>query len=182
MLPEGVEHRQVDIWFQDEMRVGQQGTLTRLWAPTGTRPRVVRQQQYDSAYVFGAVCPVRDQAVGLVLPGVNTEAMALHLQAVSMAVPPGRYALVVVDGAGWHSEAAAQGLENLTLLRLPPASPELNPVEQLWQQLRQRDLANRCFEDYEAIVQTCCEAWNAFTALPDALRRLCSRQWATLEP
>src|SRR5512134_1592986 len=98
------------------------------------------------------------------------------------AVPPGRYALVVVDGAGWHGEAAAQGLKNLTLLKLPPASPELNPVEQLWQQLRQRHLAKRCFEDYEDIVQACCAAWNAFTALPGALRRLCSRQWATLEP
>lgn len=182
MLPEGVEHRQVDIWFQDEMRVGQHGTLTRLWVPTGTRPRVVRQQQYDSAYVFGAVCPARDKAVGLVLPGANTEAMALHLQAISSALPPGRYALVVVDGAGWHGEAAAQGLKNLTLLKLPPASPELNPVEQLWQQLRQRHLAKRCFEDYEDIVQACCAAWNAFTALPGALRRLCSRQWATLEP
>lgn len=66
----------MDIWFQDEMRVGQQGTLTRLWAPTGTRPRVVRQQHYAYTYVFGAVCPARDEAVGLILPQVNTAAMA----------------------------------------------------------------------------------------------------------
>lgn len=113
------------------MRVGQQGTLTRFWAATGTRPRGVRQQQYDSAYVFGAVCPARDEAVGLVLPVVNTEAMALHLQAISMAVPEGRHALVVVDRAGWHNAAAAEGIDNLTLLKRPPAAPELNPVEQL---------------------------------------------------
>lgn len=172
----------MDIWFQDEMRVGQQGTLTRLWAPTGTRPRVVRQQHYAYTYVFGAVCPARDEAVGLILPQVNTAAMALHLQAIAEAVPEDRHAVVVVDGAGWHGPAAAEGLDNLTLLKLPPASPELNPVEQLWQQLRQRSLANRCFENYEAIVQACCEAWNAFTELSGSLRRLCTRQWATLEP
>jgi transposase len=177
-----VDGAQVDIWFQDEMRVGQQGTLTRLWAPTGTRPRVVRQQQYEYAYVFGAVCPQRDEALGLVLPSVNTAAMALHLRTIDEAVPVGRHALVVVDGAGWHSASVTEGLNNVTLLKLPPASPELNPTEQVWQQLRQRHLANRCFSGYEDVVQACCEAWNAFTSLPGAVRHLCSRQWATLEP
>jgi transposase len=182
VLPQGVERTQVDIWFQDEMRVGQQGTLTRLWAPRGTRPRVVRQQQYIYTYVFGAMCPARDEAVGLVLPVANTEAMTLHLQAISERVPEGRHALVVVDGAGWHGERAAEGRHNVSLLKLPPASPELNPVEWLWQQLRQRYLANRCFKDEENLVQACCEAWNGFTALPGALLRLGTRPWATLEP
>ena len=180
-MPVGVNATQVDIWFQDEMRVGQQGTLTRLWAPTGTRPRVVRQQQYDYAYVFGAVCPARDDAVGLVLPSVNSAAMTLHLQAIAEAVPAGRHALVVVDGASWHGPGVADGLDNVTLLKLPPASPELNPTEQVWQQLRQRHLANRCFSGYEDIVQSCCEAWNAFTNLPGAIRQLCTRRWAALE-
>lgn len=182
MLPEGVERTQVDIGFQDEMRVGQQGTLTRLWAPRGTRPRVVRQQQSAYTYVFGAMCPARDEAVGLVLPVANTEAMALPLQAISERVAEGRHAVVVVDGAGWHGERAAEGRNNLSLLKLPPASPELNPVELLWQPLRQRDLANRCFKDNEDLVQACCEAWNAFTALPGMLHRLGTRPWATLEP
>lgn len=182
MLPEGVERTQVDIWFQDEMRVGQQGTLTRLWAPRGTRPRVVRQQQYASTYVFGAMCPARNEAVGLVLPVANTEAMARHVQAISEQVPEGRHAVVVLDGAGWHGERAAQGQDNVSLLKLPPASPELNPVELLWQQLRQRYLANRCFQDHEELVQACCEAWNEFTAIPGALHQLGTRPWATLEP
>ena len=90
MLPSGVRREQVDIWFQDEMRIGQRGTQTRLWARKGTRPRVVRQQQSESAYLFGAVCPQCDAAVGLVLPYANTQTMALHLEAVSQAVPPGQ--------------------------------------------------------------------------------------------
>ena len=156
MLPAGVNATQVDIWFQDEMRVGQQGTLTRLWAPTGTRPRLVRQQQYHYAYVFGAVCPARDDAVGLVLPCANTAAMTLHLRAIDEAVPAGRHALVVVDGAGWHGPKVTEGLDHVTLLKLPPASPELNPTEQVWQYLRQHHLANRCFRSYDDIISSCC--------------------------
>ena len=72
-LPENVSIEAVDIWFQDEARVGQKGTLTRTWAKKGTRPRLVRQQQFEYAYIFGAVCPAQDQAVGLVLPVINTE-------------------------------------------------------------------------------------------------------------
>jgi Transposase and inactivated derivatives len=117
-----------------------------------------------------------------VLPTVNSEAMACHLQAISAAVPEGRHAGVVVDGAGWHTQAALEGLSNVSLLSLPPASPELNPVEQVWQWLRQHTLANRCFEHYEAILEACCEACNAFTSTVGAVKRLCSRQWAILEP
>lgn len=81
ILPSGIWHEQVEIWFQDEMRIGQRSTLTRIWARKGTRPRVVRQQQSESAYIFGAVCPEQDASVGLVLPHADTQAMAHYLQA-----------------------------------------------------------------------------------------------------
>ncbi|WP_316356801.1 hypothetical protein [Candidatus Neptunichlamydia sp. REUL1] len=58
-MPAGVEIESVDIWFQDEARVGQRGTVTRTWANKGTRPRLARQQQFEYAYIFGAICPVR---------------------------------------------------------------------------------------------------------------------------
>jgi len=96
------------VWFQDEMRIGQRGTLTRIWARKGTRPRVVRQQQSESAYIFGAVCAQRDAAVGLVLPFANTKTMALHLQEISQAVPPGRHAVLIRPGwMAYHAKAAA---------------------------------------------------------------------------
>ena len=66
-LPEGVSLEQVEIWFQDEARVGQRGTLTRTWAIKGTMPQLTRQQQFEYAYLFGDVCPAQDQAIGLVL-------------------------------------------------------------------------------------------------------------------
>ena len=180
VLPPGVTQEQVDIWFQDEMRVGQRGTLTRSWARKGTRPRVARQQQSESAYIFGAFCPCQDASVGLVLPHADTQAMCHHLQAVSQAVPAGGHAVLVLDRAGWHTTPQLPCFANLSLLLLPACSPELNPAEQVWEQLRDRHLANRCFAGYDQIVEACCDAWNAFTQIPGAIRSLCSRSWADL--
>jgi transposase len=180
VVPPHIASDQVDIWFQDEMRIGQRGTQTRLWARKATRPRVVRQQPSDSAYIFGAFCPARDSAAGVVLPYANTEAMGHQLQAISDAVPAGRHAVVVLDRAGWHTTPNLLRLANVSLLPLPTGSPELNPAEQVWQQLRDRHLANRCFESYDQIVEACCDAWNTFTAIPGAIRSLCSRPWANL--
>src|SRR5918994_4998479 len=129
-LPARAVGKPIEIWFQDEARVGQQGTLTRVWAKRGTRPRAPRDRRYAWAYLFGAVCPERAVGAGLVLPFANAEAMNLHLQEVSRYVAPGAHAVLVLDGAGWHGLAALGELpHNLTLLSLPRYSPELNPVE-----------------------------------------------------
>ncbi len=87
-IPDAARDKPIEIWFQDEARVGQQGTLTRLWARCGTRPRVVRDTRYEWAYLFGAVCPARAVGAALVMPYANTEAMNLHLQEIAAAVAP----------------------------------------------------------------------------------------------
>ena len=80
--------------------MGQQGTLTRIWARRGTRPRAPRDRRYAWAYLFSAVCPERATGAGLVLPYVNAEAMSLHLQEISRHVAAGAHAVLVLDGAG----------------------------------------------------------------------------------
>ncbi len=157
------------------MRIGQRGTQTRRWARKGTRPRVVRQQQSELAYIFGAVCLRCNTAVGLVLPFANTQTMALHLEAISLAVPPGRHAVLVLDQAGWHTTPKLPQSPNVSLLSLPAGSPEPNPAEQVWQQLRDRSLANRCYDRYDNIIDACFEAWNKFPQISDAIRSLCTR-------
>ena len=82
-LPENISLNQVDIWFQDESRVGQQGSTTRIWAPKGTRPRAIKQQQFKYAYIYGAVCPSLQQAIGLVLPLANSAGMAAPLEVIA---------------------------------------------------------------------------------------------------
>ena len=142
VVPDDLGVEKVEVWFQDEARVGQRGTVTRIWAPKGSRPRVVRQQQFEAAYVFGAVCPVEGKASALVMPAANSESMQHHLDLIAAAVTPGKHAVLVLDRAAWHVTEKLLMPANLSILPLPPYSPEMNPVEQIWQQLRQSEGLN----------------------------------------
>ena len=169
----------VEVWFQDEARVGQQGTLTYVWAETGSRPRALKDLRYEWAYIFGAVCAERGVGAALVMPHCNAEAMTLHLAEISKAVAAGAHALVVLDGAGWHQTGGRLRVPaNISLLHLPPYSPELNPVETVWEYLRANKLGNSVFDDYMAVVDRCCAAWNWLTNVPDRIRSIAARSWA----
>ncbi len=136
----------------DEARVGQQGTLTRVWAPRGTRPRALRDHRRNSAYLFGAVCPERGVGAAVVLPHVNVDAMTIHLAEISRSVTHGAHAVLVLDQAGWHTSPKLCVPENISLLPLPAYAPELNPVEQVWAYLRANFLSHRVWNSYGAIV------------------------------
>ncbi|ABI73852.1 hypothetical protein Sfri_4027 [Shewanella frigidimarina NCIMB 400] len=110
----------------------------------------------------------------------NSEYMWEHLTLISEATESGRHALVIMDGAGWHQQDLTEDFDNLSILKLPPYSPELNPIEQVWQWLRQNELANRCFSGYDDIVEQCSIAWNRFIAEPERVIQLCSRRWTKL--
>jgi transposase len=169
----------LEVWWQDEARVGQQGTLTRVWAERGSRPSAPRDRRYEWAYLFGAVCPERGVGAGLVLPYANADAMSLHLTEISKQVLPGAHAVVVLDGAGWHKLGGKLRVpNNVTLLPLPPYAPELNPGELIWQFLRQNQLSNRVFDGYDAIVDACCSAWNQLMAAPERITSIAIRPWA----
>ena len=155
--------------------------MTRVWAERGSRPPAPRDQRYDWAYLFGAVCPARDTGAALVLPNVDAEAMTLHLAEISRRVAPGAHAVVTLDGAGWHQTGGRLRLpDNISLLKLPPYSPELNPVENIWQFLRQNHLSNRVFDDYTTIVDACCNAWNALIEEPQRIKSIATRPWASI--
>ena len=104
--------------------------------------------------------------------------MDLHLAEISKAVDPGAHAVVIVDQAGWHMSAKLIIPDNITLLPLPPRSPELNPVENVWQCLRDNWLSNRVFKSYDDIVAQCCEAWNKLMGQPSRIRSIGMREWA----
>ena len=168
----------IEVWHQDEARVGQQGTLTYVWAETGSRPEALKDLRYQWAYLFGAVCAERGVGAGLVLPYANTQAMSLHLAEISRNVAPGAHAIVVLDGAGWHKTGGRLRVPgNVSLLHLPPYSPELNPVEAIWEYLRGNTLSNRVFANYDAVVDACCNAWNWLMEAPDRVRSITTRSW-----
>ncbi len=168
------------MWFQDEARVGQQATLARLWARRGTRPRAPKDCRYAWAYIFGAVCPARATGVALVMPSANTDAMSAHLAEIGRHVSPGAHAILVLvlvlDRAGRHSSRDLAVPANITLLTLPPYSPELNPVENVWQFLRQNHLANRVFGSHDAIVDV--RRLERALAIPERVASITSRNSA----
>lgn len=179
-IPGHISLDKVDIWFQDEARFGQQNTTTHIWAEKGTRPRVVQQQQYIYAYLFGAVCITNGKTEALITPFSNMTVMKDHLALISKATATDRHAVVIMDGASWHQEYLDKDFPNLSIIHIPPYSPELNPIEQVWSWMRQNEIANRAFNGYEDIVDKCTTAWNNFRNDTDRVISLCSRDWAKL--
>jgi hypothetical protein len=130
---EEAQESRIEIWFCDEARVGQKTRIARRWAKRGTRPAAPVDQRTASAYIFGAICPDRATGAALVMPRCDTYAMALHLKEISKAVAPNGHAVLICDQAGWHMSTKLPVPDNITLVPLPPKSPELNPVENVWQ-------------------------------------------------
>ena len=170
--------RPIEIWFCDEARVGQKNKITRRWAPRGTRPSAPSDQRTQSAYIFGAICPAEGKAAGLILPRCTTQAMALHLEEISLAIAPGHHAVLMLDQAGWHLSPKLKVPDSITLLPLPSKAPELNPVETVWQYMRDNWLSNRVFSSYPDILDHCCEAWNRLVDQPWTIMSIGLRQWA----
>ncbi len=162
------------------MRVGQKNKLTYTWARKGARPRLDHDQRTQSAYVFGAICPQRGVGAAVVLPACNTRAMQLHIDEISTQVAPGAHAVLLLDQAGWHIAEALAIPKNISLMLLPPRSPELNPTENVWQYMRQNWLSNRVFKTYDDIVDLCCHAWNNLVARPWLIMSIGIRDWAAV--
>lgn len=169
--------QRLQVWAQDEARFGQKGSLCRLWAPRGSRPRRPRQTEYGNLYCFGSVCCDNGQASGWLMPWANTETMNAYLAAWSAQLPDDVHAVVLLDSAGWHTTLALTVPSNMTLLPLPARSPELNPAEPLWRELRQRYLGNRVFADMKALDEALGRAWCALIADPARLVSLCDFDW-----
>ena len=185
-LPDAVKAADtpIEAWHQDGQgpkaidRVGQQGTLADAWAKTGSRPEALKDLRYQWADLFGVVCAERGASAGLALPYANAQAMSLHLAETSRNVGPGAHAIVALDGAGWHRTGGRLCVPgNVSLLHLPPYSPELNPVEAIWEHLRGNTLGNRAFANDDAVVAACRDAWNWLVEAPDRIRSIATRSW-----
>jgi len=168
----------IEIWFQDEARIGQKNKITRRWAKRGTRPSAPHDQRTASVYIFGAICPVEGKGAGLVLPYCNMAAMEMHLIEISRAVSLGAHCVLVMDQAGWHTSDKLNVPANITIAALPSRSPELNPVENIWQFMRDNWLSNRIFKSYDDIVAHCCDAWNRLVDQPSRITSIGARDWA----
>jgi transposase len=161
--------REVRVYFEDEARFGTQGTITRVWAPKGSRPRAVRQNGREWLYVLMAVCASTGAASALIMPELNAGVLNLFLEQFSRELPAGVHAVLIWDGAGYHTGGDLVVPSNVSLIQLPPYSPELNPVENLWHYLRAHHWSNREYEGYEGLQR---EAVRSLCAVCDDAERL----------
>jgi DDE superfamily endonuclease len=162
-------------------RGAQKGGHSYVWAAVGSRPPMVRDNRHETAYIFGAICPARAAGAAIIAPAANTECMNLHLAEISTQVTPGAVAILICDGAGWHKTGGKLAVpDNIRLLPLPAYSPELNPMENVWEYLRANKLAGCVWENYDAIQHACADAWRWFVADPDRIRSIGLRDWATV--
>ena len=145
-----------------------------MWAKVGSRPPAIRQTQYDYLYLFTAVCPETGEACGLITPAINTGTMNVFLEQFSRELPADVHAVMVLDRAGFHTAGSLNVPANVTLVHLPPKSPELNPVENLWHYLRSHYWANRFYKTWEDLREAAADAWRRVCLVAELVKTVCA--------
>jgi hypothetical protein len=145
--------------------------LRPCWAPEGIRPRVPKQLVRAFVYVYATVCAALGKMTALILPYANTDMMTLFLDEVSRDFKD-YFVIMLVDRASWHLSGSLRTPENIRLLPLPPYSPELNPVEHLWEDLRGKALPNKAFKSLDQVERALCDRLVTLGNDPDRLRSM----------
>lgn len=162
--------------FQDEARFGRITEPRRCWAPRGLRPVVGTQIVREYLYAFAAVDPAQGILVSLILPEVSAQAMTIFLEEVALRHPDENI-LMFLDGAGWHRAREMRIPGNITLLPLPPYSPQLNPVEQLWDEIREKWFVNRVFKSLDAVEDRLVKALSKMEKSRQLVASITSYDW-----
>lgn len=156
---------------QDEGCFGRINTPTACWAPVPVRPVVAQQVVREYTYVYSAVAPALGKMTSLILPAVNTDLMNVFLAHVSQEFQ-GYFIIMQVDGAGWHSAKDLCIPENIRFICQPAYSPELNPVEHLWDYLRENYFGNRAFSSVTAVIDALIDGLHYFSEHGDVLQSM----------
>ena len=162
--------------FQDEARFGRINNVRRCWAPKPVRPLCQAMLTHEYTYVYGAIDVATGQMESLILPQANSDCMQIFLDEVAQRHPDERI-MMVIDGAGWHCSHTLKVPDNIYLLKLPPYAPELNPIEHVWDELREKYFHNRTFKSLDALEDHLMMALQSSEANPDTLRSIVAWPW-----
>jgi transposase len=162
--------------FQDEGRFGRISDPRRCWGPHPIRPDVKAAMVREYIYAYAALSPWDDCLDSLILPDADTEGMNIFLAEVARRHSDD-FIVLVLDGAGWHRARALKVPANMTLLPLPPYSPQLNPVEHLWDELREKSFHNQVFASLDAVEERLCQALAAFEPDRARIHKLAAWPW-----
>lgn len=169
----------VKIWFQDEARFGLISDLRRIWAKRGGRPPRECCIRRDYLYLFSSVCPESGEIESFISPFANSEAMNYHLTELARNHPDTRN-VVILDGAGWHISKTLEIPENVTLIHLPPYSPELNPTERLWLYIRDHFTGNQNFHDLDQLERVLVRVHQTLATRADIIKSVTKTTYAEI--
>lgn len=170
------QHQPVRLMFQDEARFGRISQCRRCWHKKPHRPTVKAQLTHEYTYAYGAVSPLDGRFDSLILPQVNSQWMQRFLDEVASRYPSENI-IMVVDGAGWHKGKTLRLPDNLKLHFLPPYSPECNPQEHIWDELREKHFHNKAFESMDALEGDLLNALRALENNPEKIRSITGWEW-----
>ena len=170
--------RSVRLMFQDEGRFGLLGKPRRCWAPAGVRPVVGARLLRKFSYAFAAVSPHDGVMDSLIVPWVNASTMSMFLATVSQRHPD-EYIVMVMDQAGWHIAHELEVPKNMRLVLLPPYSPEINPVEHIWDALRENCIGNTVFASLDAADKALSKGLRSLESDPERMQSLTGFEWIT---
>ena len=137
-----------DLLFFDESRFGNNSKLGYGWFPKGKRSRLEIKLGYKNFYLYSAVNVKNGENFTFLMPNVNTDCMNIYLKELSKS-NKNKKLIIVMDGASWHKSKDLQEHENIKIILLPPYSPELNPVERLWQYIKNQTIKNKVYKKLE---------------------------------
>ena len=164
----------VRLMFQDEAGFGRINKTKSCWCGKGTRPSVPCQHVREYRYAYGAVEPRNGESFFLILPYCNTDCMNVYLSELAKAYPKDQI-LLVCDGAMWHKAKALVIPKRITLTFIPPYTPEMNPIEQIWKEIRKRGFRNEIFPTLEKVIDRLCDVIKNLPA--SVIQSITGRQW-----
>lgn len=169
--------RPIKLFFQDEGRFGRSNNLSRCWSPKGCRANVSKQIVRQYTYAYSSICPETGESHSLILSGSNTEIMNLYLDDLSKDYSHYRI-ILCVDNAAWHKSKGLKLPDNIVFLYLPPYSPQLNPVEHLWDYIRkQKGFNNRILNSMKEVFDKLVVALNEVCNENNIIKSLCDFNW-----
>ena len=170
------EHHNLRVMFQDEAGFGRINKPKRCWCAKGHRPTVPCHHIREYRYLYGAVSPLDGEMFSLVMSGTDTACMNIFLDQLGKAYPDD-YIMLVLDNAAWHRSKTLEIPENIELYPLLPYTPELNPIEQIWEEIREKNFLNEVFANLSKVVDRLCEGTLRLMNDPSTVASITQRAW-----
>jgi putative transposase len=174
ILPFAESGAKIRLMFEDEAGFGRINKPKRCWCPKGTRPVVPCQHIREYYYAYGAVEPQTGESVFLVLPNANSDCMSVFLQELSARYAKD-YILLIADHASWHKAKSLARPDNIRIFHIPPYTPEMNPIEQIWKEIRKIGFKNEMFQTLDKVADRLCDTVNSLS--DEIVKSITGRDW-----